>query len=159
MIQKTIESALSEQNIAKDVNVSNSLTRSQPMPQDWFDVFISKPNAYLRISFTVDMSLATGRFSSGENLPRRLSLHGRLIPSCSIPQSLSPAFEDLVTNINTGDVAMLEQPRNSYLDFFDFGQSQPESGSDRDPWNGKTVDNILEEVLSGGERLESTAAV
>lgn len=123
--------------------------KPQAEPQDWFDVFVRQPDAYLRLSFAVDMSLSVGRYPSTADLPRRISL---LPPSqtLSLPAGRlgEEAFEDT-------DGAAAARACN--LDFLDFGQSgssqRGESASDRNPWNGKTVERILEEVLGGGGRL------
>ncbi|KAH7317793.1 hypothetical protein BKA65DRAFT_515202 [Rhexocercosporidium sp. MPI-PUGE-AT-0058] len=158
IIKRTIEVARSEKNGIKDkASVSSTLTRTSPELQDWLDVFISSPAAFLRISFSIDMSLAVGRYPTTADLPRRLSFHGQLVPSHSIPQSLMPPIGDSVTDVTTVDgTSMLVPTRNSYLDYFDFGQSQNDSRLESNPWNGKHVDKILEDVLGGGERFWAT---
>ncbi|PVH69031.1 hypothetical protein DL98DRAFT_661897 [Cadophora sp. DSE1049] len=155
VITKSIETARSEKNIIEsNSSHSTSLTRTSPALQDWLDVFISSPVSFLRISFGIDMSIAVGRYPTTEDLPRRLALHYQLVPGKSIPQSLMPAVENAVTDADPVDeAAVLEPTRNSYLDYFDFGQSQTDSRADSNPWNGKHVDRILEEVLGGGERF------
>ncbi|KAH6715892.1 hypothetical protein BKA61DRAFT_733726 [Leptodontidium sp. MPI-SDFR-AT-0119] len=163
IIKKSIEVARSEQKVIKDkASVSSSLTRPSPNLEDWLEVFVRSPAAFLRISFSVDMSLAVGRYPTTEDLPRRLYCHGQLVPSHSIPQSLMPpvAVGDLVKDVTTEDeTAMLEPIKNSYLDYFDFGQPQTETRPDTNPWNGKHVDKILDEVLGGGERFWVTDGV
>ncbi|KAL2065772.1 hypothetical protein VTL71DRAFT_3442 [Oculimacula yallundae] len=161
IIKKSIEVARSEQNVIKDkASMSNSLTRATPDLQDWLDVFVSSPAAFLRISFSTDMSLAEGRYPTTADLPRQLSLQGRLIPSRSIPRTLMPAEEDPIKGLADVDATTtLEPNRNSYLDYFDFGQSQAETKPDTSSWAGKDADKIMEEVLSGGEKFWSTDPV
>ncbi|KAK0111564.1 hypothetical protein ONS95_001915 [Cadophora gregata] len=152
VVTRSIEAARSEKNVIE--GNSKSLTRTSSALQDWLDVFISSPVSFLRISFGIDMSLAVGRYPTTEDLPRRLSLHGQLLPSKSIPQSLMPAPENVATDESSVEEATLLEPtRNSYLDYFDLGQSQTESRPSTSPWSGKHVDRILEEVLGGGERF------
>lgn len=155
IIKKTIEAARLEQSAAQiQTPNSTSLVHSSPdgIP-DWFEVFISKPQQYLRISFSIDISLSIGRYPAIEDLPKRLSLHTRLIPSNSIPQSLMPAVEELPPNADTLESAMLEPTRNSHLDYFDFNEPQSWGRPDGSPWNGQTVDKILDDVLGGGGRF------
>ena len=155
VITKSIEKARSEKNLIEGKSShSTSLTRTSPALQDWLDVFISSPVSFLRISFGIDMSIAVGRYPTTEDLPRRLSLQYNIVPNKSIPQSLMPAVENAVTDADHVDEATLLEPtRNSYLDYFDFGQNQTETRSETSPWNGKHVDRILEEVLEVGERF------
>ncbi|KAH7386394.1 hypothetical protein BKA64DRAFT_142607 [Cadophora sp. MPI-SDFR-AT-0126] len=155
VITKSVETARSEKNdIEGKSSLSSSLTRTSRVLEDWLDVFISSPVSFLRISFGIDMSLASGRYPTTEDLPRRLSSPGRLLPNKSIPLSLMPAIDSAATEANPDDeVTILEPTRNSYLDYFDFGQSQAETRSDTNSWSGKHVDKILEEVLGGGERF------
>jgi len=160
VITRSIETARSEKNMIEGKSShSTSLTRTSPALQDWLDVFISSPVSFLRISFGIDMSIAVGRYPTTEDLPRRLSLKYNLIPSKSIPQSLMPAVENAIMDADHVDEAtVLEPAKNSYLDYFDFGQSQTETRSETSPWNGKHVDRILEEVLGGGEKFWSPVA-
>jgi hypothetical protein len=155
IIKRIIEAACSEQDSAKiQASISTSLVRSAPDIQDWFEVFVRKPTQYLRISFTIDMSLSTGRYPDTEDLPQRLSTNTCLIPNHSIPKSLMPVVEELPTSADVIDeTAMLEPTRNSHLDYFDFNEPQTWARSDSSPWNGQTVYKILDEVLGGGERL------
>lgn len=158
VIKKTIEAARSEQNAAhtRTPRPTSLVRSSQEGIQDWFEVFVSKPQQYLRISFTIDISLAMGRYPDTEDLPRRISLNNRLIPSNSIPQSLMPVVEEIPVNTDSLlEPAMLEPTRNSHLDYFNFNEPQSwgQPGSSGSPWNGQTVDKILDEVLGGGGRF------
>lgn len=152
-----MEVAHAEQKVIKDSKISNSLTRTSPELQDWMEVFVNSPAAFLRISFSVDMSMAVGRYPTTQDLPRRLSPHVQLIPSTSIPQSIMPAVGDPVGDTtNVDEAAALEPARNSYLDYFDFGPSHTDTRRETSPWNGKHIDRILEEVIGGGERFWAT---
>lgn len=157
IIKRTIATAVNaqlEQDFAKTQPcASTSLVQSPPIIQDWFEVFVSKPSQYLRISFTIDMSLSSGRYPDTKDLPRRLSMHDRLIPSHSIPQSLMPVFEELSTSAEIDEAVTLKPTRNSQLDYFDFNEPQTWSRTASSPWNGQTVDKILDQVLGGGERF------
>ena len=155
IIKRTIETARSEQDAAQTgSSTSASLMRSNPNIQDWFQVFVSKPTQYLRILFSIDMSLSTGRYPESDDLPQRLSLHTRLIPSNSIPRSLMPVVEELPTGTDVLDkAAMLEPTRNHHLDYFDFNEPLTWERPGGSPWNGHTVDEILDEVLGGGGKF------
>lgn len=161
VIKKTIEAARSEQNVAhiQTPRPASLVRSSQGGIQDWFEVFVSKPQQYLRISFTIDISLAMGRYPDTGDLPRRISLNNRLIPSNSIPQSLMPVVEEIPVNTDLLlEPAMLEPTRNSHLDYFDFNEPQSWGQPGGSPWNGQTVDKILDEVLGGGGRFWAGAS-
>jgi hypothetical protein len=158
-IRKTLEAARSEQEEAAETEIpmsSSVIPASPDAIPDWFEVFVNKPQQYLRISFSIDLSLAAGKYPDKKDLPRLLSLHNRLIQSNSVPKSLMPEVPFKSTPSETAlllNPRLLEPASNSFLDFMDFGDGQSAGEKEPNPWTGQTVDKILEEVLGGGGRF------
>lgn len=156
IIKKTIQAACSEHDIAP-FSESNPTTLPPPDTNinDWFDVFVSKPTQYLRISFKIDISFCTGRYSDTEdNLPRCLALSHCLIPPPPTPTSFVRIVEDRLEHSDWfGEADLLEPTTDSHLGFLDFSKVQCSRGAEGALWDGQMVDEILDKVLSEGGRF------
>ena len=125
-IEKTIEDARSEQH-GREANTQNSTSMAvarRPV-EDWFEIFITKPAEFLRLSFRIDISLSKGFYPKNEELPQCITLQLRLLANKSIPRSLMPPttdkcgdlipHEDILSVLGKGN-------KNSHLDFFNFDE-------------------------------------
>jgi hypothetical protein len=150
VINRVIDVARSEHDVTGlQITKSTALLYSSSVVKNWFEVFVSKPTQYLRISFTIDISFSIGRFPDTEEyLPQRLSLQTRPNTPESIPRSLIPSIERSPENSDQHDeVATIEPARNTHLDFFNFGESDTWGASEDSPWNGRMVERMLDEAL------------
>lgn len=138
---------------------STALMRASPNEiDDWFGVFVNQPLRFLRISLSIDMSLANGKFPEYEDLPRRILLEDiKFQPS--IPQAISPIVD--ITDLTPKD-ADGNEIANVNLDFFDFGAGSLTPVGHQDlsgvNWNtGNNVEMVLEQLLGqNGGTLFST---
>jgi hypothetical protein len=156
VINRTIEAAHSEYDFAEaQVTQSTALLCPSSTVKNWFDVFVSKPTQYLRISFAIDISFSMGRYPDTEDyLPQRLSLQNRLIPPQSIPKTLILSVEDTPSNTDQFDeAARVDSARNIHLDYLDFSEPEAWGISEGNPWNGQTVERMLDEALRGSSEI------
>ena len=147
IINRVIEVARSEH----EVRQSTALLHSSSVIKNWFDVFVRKPTQYLRISFTIDISLSIGRYpDTYDYLPQRLSLQTCPNRLQSPPQTLISSIECSPENFGQPDeVGTIEPARKTQLDFFDFGEPDSWDVSANNPWSGEMVERMLDEVLCG----------
>ncbi|KAH6995914.1 fungal-specific transcription factor domain-containing protein [Ilyonectria sp. MPI-CAGE-AT-0026] len=127
--------------------------------KDWLTILVNQPRAYLRLAFTVDISLSRGRYVGSEELPRVLLLEdGYYGGVMNVPRPLEPPNHRGQSETNGVRLVDEEEPRLRLdLDFFDFGgdmdpvQTSSMYRSDyRLPnersWTGAMVEELLEEV-------------
>lgn len=152
LIKRTIEAARSEHDVGHNqFSKSTSLLPSSPDITNWFDVFVSRPTQYLRISFAIDISFCTGRYPDTEDcLPQRLASHHQLTLPPPIPRTLIPGIENLDNNSDWSNESLTTNIR---LDFFDFSDLQTCSKTEGSLWNGQEVDELLDEILGEGGRF------
>ncbi len=113
VIAQTIEDTYTEQCTASES--TPSLACQKPVG-DWLDIFIHKPAEYLRLSFRIDISLASGCYPKMESLPRRLYFHLDMLSNTPITKSLMPPLDDYRAE-NTDKLFGSTTTDNSYLDF------------------------------------------
>lgn len=156
VINRTIEAARSEHTVAATLDTKpTALLRARSDIKNWFDVFVSKPTQYLRISFTIDISFSTGGYPDTKDyLPQCLSLQNPLIPSQSIPRIPMLPVEDTPPSIDQSDeAAIIESAKNINLDYFDFGETETWGICGDSHWNGQMVEEMLDEALCDKVRL------
>lgn len=73
------------------------MTRHKPVT-DWLDIFIHNPAEFRRISFRIDLWLASGYYPKAEALPQRLFFHLDLLSNTPITKSLMPPMETYTTD-------------------------------------------------------------
>lgn len=116
VITQTVEDTHAEQCTRTTAPESTTSLACQKPVGDWLDIFIHKPAEYLRLSFRIDISLASGCYPKTESLPQRLYFQLDMLSNTPITKSLAPPLEDY-TNDNSQKLFETSAADNSYLDF------------------------------------------
>lgn len=167
-IPPSVASATTLSSLEKCPFESTEMSEQMPTTQllsttteikDWLTILVNQPRAYLRLAFTVDISLSRGRYVGSEELPRVLLLEdGYYGGVMNVPRPLEPPNHRGQTDTNSVRLVDEEEPRLRLdLDFFDFGgdmdpvQTSSMYRSDYRPpnersWTGAMVEELLEEV-------------
>ncbi|KAH7142915.1 fungal-specific transcription factor domain-containing protein [Dactylonectria estremocensis] len=154
------QSSFSSTEISEQIHSTQLLSTSAEI-KDWLTILVKQPRAYLRLAFTVDISLSRGRYVGSEELPRVLLVedgyYGGLM---NVPRPLELPHINHVGQSDMNRVGLVgeEEPRLRLdLDFFDFGgdispaqtnsmyRSDYRTLSERS-WTGAMVEELLEEV-------------
>ena len=89
---------------------------------DWFEVFVSQPSRFLRIAFSLDISLSKGRQIQTEDLPQHLLSSRLSLTTTDTVMTRHGSFHE--TPAASSDVCE-DQNKRTCLDFLSFDSPSP----------------------------------
>ena len=162
-IRKTMKTARVLPNsgsLQTAINLKDTVPKFSPvasLDSNWFVMFVSQPNLYLRIALTIDMSLSIGCSPSADELPRQLQIQEPEEVQGCMPYISTPAtsFYDASHIVpRQPDKADTVKTQHTNLDYFELSDRSSDS-QDEALWDGHSFDDMLENFLNGSLFIES----